>query len=186
MKAVLFFLAKLVCGTLVLCALGPFAVNLLFVSTPITLQSLIIILVPVMIGWQAGLLSIILYLLLGAAGLPVFANFNSGLAAFTGTSAGFLLGFPLVGCMAGWWSTRVIPVYPSFLIIFLGCHVLLLAFGTAGFLLADLSAQTTASTLVGLLPGLLIKSLLGALLALYLHQRSAWQKRIATAIRTGF
>jgi biotin transport system substrate-specific component len=159
-------LVKFAGGTLLLCLLGPFAINLPLL-TPITLQSLVVVLVPMITGWRIGVSAILAYLLLGAVGLPVFANFNSGLPVFAGASAGFLFGFPLAGGLAGWWAARVKPHYVSCLTIFIAAHILLLFCGTVGFLVAGLSGQQIASTLTGLLPGLLIKSLVGAGLVLY-------------------
>lgn len=83
-----------------LCVLGPRAINWLE-SSPITLQSLLVILLPVVVGWRAGTLAIVAYLSLAAAGLPILANYTSGTAAFAGTSAGFLWSFAPIGLLAG-------------------------------------------------------------------------------------
>ena len=184
MKSSTLIYLRLAVGTLLLCALAPFAINLAILS-PITLQSLMIILIPMLIGWRSGVMVTILYLLIGAAGLPVFANFNSGLAPFTGTSAGFLWGFPVVAFVAGRFGARGPAGYLPTLLLFLGCHLLLMLMGVIGFAVAGLTTQQILSTVTGLLPGLLIKSMLGALIV-YLFRNQyhlKLQKSLASVIR---
>ena len=53
------------------------------------------------LGPVRGFLAAALYLVLGAVGLPVFAEHTSGLGVFTGIAAGYLWSFPLVALLAG-------------------------------------------------------------------------------------
>jgi biotin transport system substrate-specific component len=70
-------------------------------AVPITLQTLGVMLAGLVLGPVRGFLAVVLYLALGAAGLPVFAEHASGLASFTGVSAGYLWSFPLAAGLAG-------------------------------------------------------------------------------------
>lgn len=70
-------------------------------GVPITLQTFAVMLAGVVLGPLRGFLAIALYLALGAAGLPVFADHSSGLGVFTGPSAGYLLAFPLAALVGG-------------------------------------------------------------------------------------
>lgn len=70
------------------------------IPVPMTLQTLAVLLVGLTLGSRLGALSLIAYLLEGAAGLPVFANMSNGLAFF-GPTAGFLFGFVLMAYLAG-------------------------------------------------------------------------------------
>jgi biotin transport system substrate-specific component len=70
-------------------------------AVPITLQTLGVMLAGLVLGPVRGFLAVLLYLALGAAGLPVFAEHASGLASFTGVSAGYLWSFPLAAGLAG-------------------------------------------------------------------------------------
>lgn len=66
-------------------------------GVPITLQTFAIALAGVILGWRYGLLSILIYILLGAVGIPVFANFQGGLSRLVGMTGGFIWGFiPLI------------------------------------------------------------------------------------------
>ncbi|MCS7126225.1 MAG: biotin transporter BioY [Aigarchaeota archaeon] len=68
---------------------------------PITLQSLFVILSGIVGGYSVGLLSQLIYLALGLAGLPVFAGFKSGFATLLGPTAGYLISFPIAAAIAG-------------------------------------------------------------------------------------
>lgn len=64
-------------------------------SVPITLQMLFVFLTGFVLKPYDALISMILYLVLGAAGLPVFANFSAGFQHLVGPTAGYLWAFPL-------------------------------------------------------------------------------------------
>ncbi|HAM44118.1 MAG TPA: BioY protein [Propionibacteriaceae bacterium] len=71
-------------------------------GVPITLQTLGVALAGAILGPLRGFLAVLLYLGLGAIGLPVFAEHSAGLGAFTGVSAGYLLAFPLSAALIGY------------------------------------------------------------------------------------
>ena len=60
---------------------------------PLTLQTVFVVLSGVALGARLGLASQLLYVALGTAGMPIFANGGSGIAYVTGPTAGYLLGF---------------------------------------------------------------------------------------------
>ena len=70
-------------------------------GVPITLQTFGVMLAGCLLGPLRGFLAVALYLALGAIGLPVFAEHSSGLAVFTGVSAGYLWAFPIAALVAG-------------------------------------------------------------------------------------
>jgi len=78
--------------TALLCVLSPFAVTLPISPVPLTLGSFVLYLTVYIIGPKKGIISFLLYLLLGFAGLPVFAGFTSGPAKLIGPTGGYLLG----------------------------------------------------------------------------------------------
>ena len=81
------------------CAVLP-AINLSG-PVPITLQTFGVLLSGAVLGSRRGLLAVLLYLAVGAAGLPVFANGNAGFGVFAGPSVGYLVGFPLAAFACG-------------------------------------------------------------------------------------
>ncbi|MBF0787625.1 MULTISPECIES: biotin transporter BioY [unclassified Streptococcus] len=68
---------------------------------PFTLQTLAVGLIASLYPPKEAITSIVLYLLLGAIGLPVFAGFSGGIASLWGPTAGFLWGFLLYAGMTG-------------------------------------------------------------------------------------
>ena len=82
-----FFIA---CGALLLSVLAHIRIPMW--PVPFTMQTLGVILVAFFLGSRKGLLSLLLYLCLGIAGLGVFAH-GSGIAAIIGPTGGFLVGF---------------------------------------------------------------------------------------------
>ena len=69
---------------------------------PITLQSLLVVLLPAILGWKSGTLAVVIYLIAGGFGAPVFAYGTFGWERFTGSTGGFLLAFPLAAMLSGW------------------------------------------------------------------------------------
>jgi len=70
-------------------------------GVPMTLQTLAIALAGILLGAKRGALAAVLYILIGAAGVPVFANFTGGLGIVFGPTGGFILSFPLLALAAG-------------------------------------------------------------------------------------
>jgi len=75
-------------------------------GVPMTLQTFVVPLAGVVLGAKRGGLSALVYVLLGAIGLPVFHGFSGGLGMLFGLTGGFLLGFPLYAFFAGWGADR--------------------------------------------------------------------------------
>ncbi len=73
---------------------------------PVVLANLVAALSGIILGPLWGLLSVLLYLGLGALGLPVFAGGSGGLGVFYGPSGGFLAGYALSAFVAGLLADR--------------------------------------------------------------------------------
>lgn len=74
------------------------AVHLPGTPVPMTGQTLAALLVGASLGWRRGAASMLVYLLVGAAGVPWFSSGTSGLS---GASAGYVVGFVLAGALVG-------------------------------------------------------------------------------------
>ena len=100
-----------------------------WISIPIppvafTLQTLGILLALGILGGKWGTVTILVYLLTGIVGLPVFSGFRGGAAALLDATGGFLWGFLLGGF--GYWLTEKLGKVPAmvvFLVISYGCGV---------------------------------------------------------------
>lgn len=81
----------------------PFGVN----GVDLTLQLFAIFLAGAVLGARRGFLAVALYLAVGAAGLPIFSGGSSGVAPFTGVTAGYLWAFPFAALIVGLVVERV-------------------------------------------------------------------------------
>lgn len=77
-------------------------------SVPITLQTLMIGLTAMVLGPWRGFLATMLYLVVGFAGLPVFAQGSSGIGVLSKPSAGYLVSFPIYALLVGFLSYLVV------------------------------------------------------------------------------
>lgn len=68
---------------------------------PVTAQSMGVMLAGAMLGAKRGFLSMMLFLLLVAIGLPLLAGGRGGLSAFVAPTSGFLIAFPLGAWLTG-------------------------------------------------------------------------------------
>ena len=82
-------------------------------AVPVTLQSMGIMLAGSILGWKRGALSVIVLLVLVAAGLPLLSGGRGGLGVFAGPSVGYLIGWVLGAAVIGWLVQLKLPAYPS-------------------------------------------------------------------------
>ena len=71
---------------------------------PMTMQTFVVLLLGISLGWKLGLFTVSLYLIQGIAGLPVFAGTPEkgvGIIYFTGPTMGYLIGFLVAVYLAG-------------------------------------------------------------------------------------
>jgi biotin transport system substrate-specific component len=73
---------------------------------PITLQVLAIYLTTTLLGPVYGALACLIYLVIGAAGLPVYAGANSGVSILLGPTGGYLFSYPIAALLGGLVSRR--------------------------------------------------------------------------------
>lgn len=134
---------------------------------PMTLQSLVVLLVGVAYGWRLGAATVLLYLAEGLCGLPVFAGFRAGPAVLLGPTAGFLIGFVPAAALAGWLAARgwVQGLWRP-VALFAAGHAVLFATGVAWLAWLFGFDRAVAVGLLPFLPGSVVKVALGvALLA---------------------
>ncbi|MCP5111397.1 MAG: biotin transporter BioY [bacterium] len=84
-------------------------VQIPFYPVPMTMQTLVVLMIGTAYGWRLGATTVLVYLAQGAAGLPVFAGTPEkgiGLAYMMGGTGGYLLGFVLAAAVCGWLAER--------------------------------------------------------------------------------
>lgn len=87
--------------TLLLALLSQIRIPLPFTPVPLTLQTLGVLFTGYYLGARLGLLSILLYITLGALGLPLFSGMKGGLLALSGPTGGYLVGFAFAVYLIG-------------------------------------------------------------------------------------
>ena len=142
-------------------------VNLPLPYVPMTLQTLVVLMIGAAYGWRLGSATVIAYLAEGAIGLPVFAGPVGGLAPLVGPTAGYLYGFVLAAFATGWLSQRGWDRSVLWLFVAMGIgHVLILGAGFA-WLAFGMKLGVDRAWLVGIVPFIaasLVKNALGATL----------------------
>ena len=85
------------------------AIPIFVTPVPVTVQVFFIYLAGALGGPWYGGLSLLIYVMLGAAGLPIFAGYNGGIPVLVGPSGGYLFAYPLAGLAIGWVAGRRSP-----------------------------------------------------------------------------
>ncbi len=142
-------------------------VNLPLPYVPMTLQSLVVLMIGAAYGWRLGSATMIAYLAEGAMGLPVFAGPVGGLAPLVGPTAGYLFGFVLAAFATGWlaergWDRSVVLLFVAMAV----GHIVIFVAGF-GWLSFGLGLGAAKAWQVGVLPFIaasLVKNALGATL----------------------
>ena len=108
---------------------------------PFTLQTMGVFLAIGLLGGKRGTIAVLVYILMGAVGLPVFSGFSGGLGKLLGMTGGYIVGF-LVSALLMWAMEAlfgskkwVLPV--SRVVGLIACY----AFGTAWFLAVYTSSK---------------------------------------------
>src|SRR6266581_1406046 len=99
-------LGAVVIGAVLVALAAQVAVPLPGTPVPMTLQPMAVLLVGGLLGARLGALSMILYLAMGAAGLPVFTPTVPllGITRLIGPTGGYLLAYPIAAYATGWFS----------------------------------------------------------------------------------
>lgn len=150
----------------------PFGVN----GVPVTLQLFGVFLAGAVLGSRRGFLAVLLYLVVGAAGLPIFAGGSSGVAQFTGPTGGYLFAFPVAALIVGLAVERArrhdVAVTAG-LVVGAGVVAELLVWIVGGSGIAlyyDTPLATTVKSAFAYVPADLVKLALAAVVAASVHR----------------
>ena len=137
--------------TAVTCVLGPLSIPLPFSPVPISLTNFAIFLAIFVLGMKNGTISFIIYLLLGAVGVPVFSSFRGGLQVLAGPTGGYLIGFIFLALIMGFaldhFDRKLVPTIIGMSIGMVVCY----AFGTV-WLAKLLSLSFKEGLMMGVIP----------------------------------
>lgn len=122
----------IVCGLFasITAVLSQISIPLPFTTIPLTMQVFAIMLSGILLGPKLGTISQIIYVLLGSIGIPVFAQMSGGMGIVLGPTGGFILSFPLIALIVGYFSKK----YKSKPMVFIGMIIGLIISYTIGTL----------------------------------------------------
>ena len=134
-------------GALAVALSAQVAIPLPYWPVPVTLQGLAVILVGGLFGGAVGASAMVLYLVAGIYGAPVFAFGGSGLGRLMGPTGGYLLAFPVAAIIAGRVAAR-----GRFLQCLLGVALAMAAIHLAGLAQLTLLLGGNAALSAGIVP----------------------------------
>ena len=104
-------------------------------AVPFTLQTFGVFIAVGVLGGKRGTLSVLVFILLGAIGVPVFAGFSGGIGVLAGTTGGYIIGFLFSALVM--WAKEKLPGKKSVMQIvsMIAGLIVCYAFGTAWFMI---------------------------------------------------
>ena len=157
----------------IICILGPISLPLPGNLVPISLGTLAIYFVMTVLGLRLGFVSVVVYILLGLCGLPVFTGFMGGPGKLFGPTGGYIIGYLFLALISGFFMEKFgNRLLPNILGMLLGTAVLYL-FGSVW--LAYQASYTLPQALMAgaipYIPGDLIKVAIAMSLGRQLRKR---------------
>lgn len=101
---------------------------------PFTMQTFAVFCTLGLLGGRRGFMAVLIYMLLGAAGLPVFSGFGGGLGTLLGPTGGYILGFLLMALLYWIFDRKSSLKLRGMTVVLLLGLIVCYAFGTAWFM----------------------------------------------------
>ena len=139
----------------ILCVFAPFTVPVPVSPVPLSLATFVVYLAAVLLGAKQGAICVLVYLLLGSVGLPVFSGFSGGIGVLLGPTGGYLIGYVVCAVLVGWlteakyfekafFGRQFVKNSVALILGTLVCY----AFGTVWFLLVMSDSYTIVQALL--------------------------------------
>ena len=149
-------------------AVSPLKIPLGFTPVPITLQTLVVLMSGAMLGPYYGALAMILYVVVGALGLPVFAGGGSGIGAVLGPTGGYLISYFIAAFAIGkTLQLRKQPKYLDYAVAMIIGTIIIYVLG-AGWALVVVPGLTLLAVIAGWVLPFIIGDTIKLLIAAYI------------------
>ncbi len=157
--------------TAVICILGPLSIPIGLV--PISFTTLAIFIALYALGMKKGVLSTILYIVIGFVGIPVYSGFSSGPAKLFGPTGGYIIGYVFMALIAGYFIDRYFDKWYLCVTGMVIGSIVLYIFGTAWLTYqANLTVGSAlAAGVIPFIPGDLAKIAIAAIVGPLLRKR---------------
>ena len=126
----------------ILCVISPYSIKV--GPIPITGATFGVYLAGAVLGGKRAVISVVVYILLGAVGLPVFSNFNGGFGALLGATGGYLIGYVPLALITGIFADMKTRRHWTMIIGMILGTVALYTFGTAWYMIFSGANLVTA------------------------------------------
>lgn len=148
-------------------------ISIPFFQVPFTMQTFAVVLLSVVLGYKKAFISQIIYILLGAVGLPVFSGFEGGIQVLMGPTGGYITSFLFMALIIGYFSEKYFSNY--LIIIFSSLFGILVCYIIGTLQLSLILNFTFINGLkIGVMPFIifdLVKILLGIYLGTNIKKR---------------
>lgn len=156
-------------------------ISIPFSAIPMTLQTFGICLVASVFGAKRSIISVLVYLLMGAVGIPVYSCFTGGVGILFGITGGYFIGFIFIALVVGLTSDKTKNKnWQSYLSMTAGL-ILCYAFGTAWYMLFYRKGASLQSVLTSCVVPFIPLDVLEVLLATVISKRL--KKRLPNIIK---
>ena len=142
-------------------------------GVPMTMQTFAITLAAIVLGAKKGAIAASIYVLLGAIGLPVFANFTGGLHIVVGATGGFIISFPIMAFIIGWGVEYKDRIKGVFIVAIIMGTIINYVIGVLVFCLITGSSVMAGITacVMPFIPTAIIKGVVGGILGIKMRER---------------
>lgn len=146
--------------------LSQISIALPFTPVPINLALLGIFAAGGLLGSKRGVLSVLVYIALGAVGLPVFAGFKGGLSVLASPTGGYIIGYVAAVFLSGYIPEKTLKNIFMYALAMLSGLAVCYIFGTLWFVILTKNPIMTSAAMCVLpfLPGDTLKILAGSFL----------------------
>lgn len=153
-----------------------------FIPVPVTAQTLGVMLAGCFLGRKIAGISLILFIVLVALGLPMLSGGRGGLTYLIGPTAGYIFSWPIAAFCVGWATEKVwgkLKIWKVFIINFVFGVVLVSLIGAPVMaLITHIPVWTALVGAVGFLPGDCIKAIIAAVVAVQLKTVSPIEEKV--------
>lgn len=141
-------------------------------DVPLSLATFAVMLSGALLGTFGGAVSQLVYVLLGAVGVPVFASFSGGLGRIVGPTGGYIIGYILMALIIGLIVTKTKKKFYIYLLAMAAGTIVCYTLGTAWYVFSTKTALLPALTacVFPFLPGDIVKIILASLVACQLQK----------------
>ena len=159
--------------TAVICILAPLSLQIPVSPVPVSLGFLAIYFAVSVLGMKLGTLSVVIYILLGLAGLPVFTGFTGGPGKLFGPTGGYIIGYlfmaPICGFFIDKWGDKLLLSFAGMILGSAVCYL----FGTVwlAYQGSYTFPQALAAGVLPFIPADLIKMVVAVTIGRQLRRR---------------